>query len=163
MVYGLMIRVQSRQDGVDFSLLSMVKAKLFLDLAIEDYNALLQSVIDRAIDDVERFTGLAIGPQVRKISYSVLTETVPLPYGPYLETVSVFSGGIIDEDGRLTANWPAGDSVVVKCGYDADTIPKGLLDAVAQAAAEYSGMNPSIKAGSWQPTARRFRTFTWAS
>lgn len=162
MVYGLLIRVQNR-ERIEFDLLNMVKAKLFLDRDIADYDVLLKSLIERAIDDVERFTGLAIGPQTRKISYSVLTESVSLPYGPYLETVSVFSGGVVDEDGRLTANWPAGGSVTVKCGFDNDSIPAGLKDAVAQAAAEYSGLNPSIKTDSWKQTARRYRTFNWAS
>ncbi|MVM34398.1 hypothetical protein GO755_30480 [Spirosoma sp. HMF4905] len=159
---GLIIRVQSREVA-NFDLINKIKALLFLDLNLNDYNDLLLDCRDRAIDDVERFTGLSIGPQVRKVSYSILTETTDLPYGPYLSTVSVSAGGSVDADGRLTADWPTGGNIVFKCGYDFDSIPAVLLDAVARAAAEYSGLNSSLKAGGWKDSIRRYRTFNWAS
>lgn len=156
---GLIIRVQSR-EAVQFDLTNQIKGLLLLDVSISDYDSLIDSVMERALDDVERFTGLAIGPQERRVSYSILTETVDLPYGPYVSTTSVDAGGSVDADGRLTACWPTGGVIVYKCGYTPDNVPKALINSVALAAAEYSGLNPSLKRDGWKESCRRYRTFT---
>ncbi|GAB3550191.1 hypothetical protein [Spirosoma fluminis] len=158
---GLVITVQSRESLAGWKLTDEVKAILLLDTC--EYDEAIDRAVKRAIDDVQRFCGVSIGIQVRKISWSVLTEPVKLPYGPYLETISISTGGAVDEEGRLTASWPNGGSITVKCGYNKDTVDDGLLGAVALCAAEYSRLDPSIKPGSWKDAARKHRQFTWAS
>lgn len=157
---GLNVRVQSRET-VDFDLPAKVQNLLFLDANL--YAELIDECIDRAIDDVERLTALAIGPQTRRIAYSGLVGSAQLPYGPFLELISMDTGGVVDTNGIVTAVWPVGGSVVVKCGYDADTIPAGLLGAVALAAAEYTGLNSLLVRDGWKLLARKYRQFSWAA
>jgi hypothetical protein len=157
---GMTITVQNR-ESVNFGLLDRVKRRLFLDVDMHD--DLINDQLNRAIDEVERFTNRAIGPQTRKVSYALLTEKTRLPYPPFTDVVSVTAGGSVDSDGWLTANWVAGGSVIMKCGYTKDTIPAALLDAVVEAAAGYTRLNSDIKTDSWKAIARPLRNITWAS
>lgn len=159
---GLIIRVQSREVPGSFKFDE--KAKQILHLDIDDYDDALRDWVVRAIDDVERFTGQAIGKQTRRMSWSILTETILLPYGPVISVTDIDAGGSVDEDGRLTANWPTGGKLTVECGYtDYDSLPGALATAVVLAIVEYSGLDRTVKPGSWKESARRARRFNWAS
>lgn len=162
MIQGVKVQVLERKEGIDFNLLALVKAKLMLDSNLKDYDELINTEIGNAIERIEAFTGLAIGEQTRRVSYSVLDEPDNLPYGPYLSTVSVATGGIVDSFGLVTANWSTGGTVIYTCGYSPDTLPKGLLSAVMTAAAEFTGLKPDMVKNGWKSIAAPFSTRTWA-
>ncbi len=150
------------RENTSFDLVSRVKRLLFLD--VPDYDKLIGELLASAIEEVEQFTGLAIGLQTRRVRYGAVTGLVALPYAPVLNIQSIDAGGTyLPDKGLFSAVWPEGGSVTYQCGYTLETIPAGLLNALVRCIAVQTSLNPSLKPGDWKAMARPYQTMTWAS
>ena len=136
-----------------------VKALLYLDT--DDHQLLLLRCLQKAVPIIETYTGIAIGEQVRRVTFDQLDEPTRLLYGPIVSQDTISTGGVLNVlTGVLTADWPTGGSVTYTTGVYQE-YPANLLGAIERLAAELSGLNPALEKGGWKALAREFRRNTW--
>jgi uncharacterized phiE125 gp8 family phage protein len=139
--------------------------KLHLAIDTDDHNALLDSLLQGARREVEKYTGLSLIKRNVKVRWEKLT-TAELPYGPVSSITSVK-----DKDGELRTDYEQqglfGDFVSIQAdtetpivieyiaGYDIE-IDAGLRLAILKKAAEDFTYRPLTGPGAWKPEAARF-------
>lgn len=122
-------------------LIDLATAKAWLKIDHSDEDDLITDLISASRDMIERWCGVAIGEQVRKV-VGEFDEELLLPYGPHtaLDTAYISVNNVYelqDVDDHYTADTQTNHylftplsegrwSITYTCGYEAASLPPGL-------------------------------------